>query len=115
MASCRGTRCDSSSATGASRIGSSHARVFIRCFFPDLELDGILGLEARLKRKLAQAAASVGVEGETLPGSKSEDITFAETRHEIERLRRQDAGLFERGGEKQSAYSGEEYRQELRD
>lgn len=96
------------------RIGSSHDRVFIRCFFPDRGLDRVLGLEERLKRKLAQAAASVGVEGETLPGSKSEDVTFAETRDEIERLRRQDAGLFERGGEKQSAYSGEEYRQELR-
>src|SRR5206468_62918 len=32
----------------------------------------------------------------------------------IEALRRQDAGLLERGGEHQSAYSGEEYRQELR-
>lgn len=66
------------------------------------------------ERQGRQASPLLLVEGETLPGSKSEDITFAETRDEIERLRRQDAGLFERGGESQSAYSGEEYRQELR-
>ena len=54
------------------RIGSPHERVFIRCFFPDRGLDRILRLEERLKRKLAQAARSVGVESETLPGSKVE-------------------------------------------
>jgi hypothetical protein len=96
------------------RIGSPHDRVFIRCFLPDRELNRILGLEERLKRKLAQAAHTVGVESETLPGSRVHDVTFAETREEIEALRRQDASLFERGGEHQSAYSGEEYRQELR-
>lgn len=96
------------------RIGSTHDRVFIRCFFPDRGLDRVLRLEERLKRKLAQAAHSVGVEEAPLPGSKSSDVTFAETREEIEALRRQDATLFEQGGEHSSAYSGEEYRQELR-
>ena len=97
------------------RIGSVHERVFIRCFFPELELDRILRLEERLKRKLTQAAKSVGVESETLPGSLLDaDIIFSETRDEIERLRRQDPTLFERGGEGETAYSGEEYRQELR-
>jgi hypothetical protein len=96
------------------RIGSEHDRAYIRCFFPDRGLDRVLRLEERLKRKLAQAAASVGVESETLPGSKVTDVTFAETREEIERLRRQDPTLFEAGGESGTAYSGEEYRQELR-
>jgi hypothetical protein len=97
------------------RIGSPHERVFIRCFFPDRGLDRILRLEERLKRKLTQAAKSVGVESETLPGSKVDtDVIFSETREEIERLRRQDPTLFERGGEGETAYSGEEYRQELR-
>lgn len=96
------------------RIGSPHERVFIRCFFPDRGLDRILRLEERLKRKLAQAAHSVGVEEAPLPGAKVHDITFAETREEIERLRRQDTTIFEQGGERPSAYSGEEYRQELR-
>jgi hypothetical protein len=96
------------------RIGSRHERVFVRCFFPDRQLDEILGLEVRLKRKLAQAAASVGLEAEALPGSKTRDVTFTETREEIEKLRRQDPSIFEQGGEHGDAYSGEEYRQELR-
>lgn len=97
------------------RINSPHDRNFIRCFFPDQELDAILGLEIRLKRKLAQAAASVGVESETLPGSKfHQEVILSETREEIERIRRGEATIFEDGGERGDAYSGEEYRQELR-
>ncbi|MPZ51777.1 MAG: helicase [Acidimicrobiia bacterium] len=96
------------------RIGSRHDRVYIRCFFPTEELDLLLGLEQRLHRKIRQAAASVGVEGEILPGSEVSDITFTETRDEIERLRSEDSSLFEESGERGNAYSGEEYRQELR-
>ena len=52
------------------RIGSAHDEVFLRCFFPDKQLDAVLGLEDRLHRKIAQAARAVGV-GEILPGSGS--------------------------------------------
>lgn len=96
------------------RIGSNHDRVYIRCFFPDRQLDALLGLEERLHRKIKQAASSVGVEDEILPGSKVADITFSETREEIERLAREETDLLETGGEVGSAFSGEEYRQELR-
>ncbi len=95
------------------RIGSPHPEVCIRCVFPDRQLDRLLGLEERLYRKLKTAAASIGVEGEVLPGSAVEEHTFAETREEIERLRAGDTTLFETGGETH-ALSGEEYRQELR-
>ena len=95
------------------RIGSRHSEVFIRCIFPDTRLDDLLGLEERLHRKLTQAAASIGV-GEVLPEQTGSDISFTETREEIERIRREDAGLFERGGTARGALSGEEYRQELR-
>ena len=44
------------------RIGSPHREVFLRTFFPDQQLDAMLNLEERVRRKLAQAAASVGVE-----------------------------------------------------
>jgi len=96
------------------RIGSPHERVFLRCFFPDKQLDELLRLEERLQRKIAQAAASVGVEGEIIPGSKTGEVTFAETRAEILALRQEDARLLELDGEKGDAYSGEAFRQELR-
>jgi superfamily II DNA or RNA helicase len=96
------------------RIGSRHPEVFLRCVFPDRQLDDLLGLEARLHRKIKQAAAAVGVGGEVLPGSRVEEVVFSEARDEIERLRGGDAGIFEQGGSGRQTLSGEEYRQELR-
>ena len=95
------------------RIGSAHSEVFVHCVFPDARLDDLLGLEEHLRRKLTQAAATVGV-GAVLPGQVGVDRDFTETREEIERLRHQEAGLFERGGTRAGALSGEEYRQVLR-
>ncbi len=96
------------------RIGSPHRDVYIRCFFPDERLEALLALEARIRRKLAQAAASVGVEHEVIPGAATSEVVFAETREQIERLRREDPTIFVNAGEDPSAHSGEEYRQELR-
>jgi len=96
------------------RIGSKHREVFVRCIFPDARLDGLLGLEERLNRKIAHAAASVGV-GEVIPDQQRRlDRSFTETRSEIERLRAEDATIFERGGTELGAQSGEEFRAELR-
>ncbi|MFD9778350.1 helicase-related protein [[Kitasatospora] papulosa] len=92
------------------RIGSDHAEVFLRCFFPDQQLERLLGLEERLQRKLKHAAAATGV-GEVLPGFAGRDVNITETRAEINRLRLEDAALFEQGGT--SALSGEEYRRRL--
>jgi superfamily II DNA or RNA helicase len=92
------------------RIGSPHREVFMRCFFPDADLDRILGLEERLQRKLKQAAASVGV-GEVLPGVAAVDRSITETRDQIARLRAEDAAIFEDGGN--AALSGEEFRRML--
>ena len=92
------------------RIGSEHAEVFIRCYFPDQHLEALLGLEERLQRKLKRAAAAVGV-GQVLPGFTGHELTFTEARDEIARLRREEATLFEEGGP--SALSGEEYRRTL--
>ena len=96
------------------RIGSPHEQVYIRCFFPDRELDDLLALEKRIRAKLAQAAASIGVESEVIPDGAYSDLVFTETREQIEALRSEDAGLLENNGEQTNAYSGEEYRQELR-
>ncbi|MDP9331961.1 MAG: phospholipase D-like domain-containing protein [Actinomycetota bacterium] len=95
------------------RIGSLHTEVFLRCVFPDRQLDELLGLEQRLHRKIQQAAKSVGTT-EVLPGGHAEELVFSETREEIDRLREGDASIFERGGTSRGALSGEEFRQELR-
>lgn len=96
------------------RIGSAHRDVYVRCFFPDKRLNDLLDLESRIRRKLMQAAATIGVEHEVIPGAAIGERVFAETRDEIEKLKNEDATIFENGGEDPSAHSGEEYRQELR-
>ena len=96
------------------RIGSLHDHVYIWCFFPDVRLEALLDLESRIRRKVAQAAATVGVEHEVIPGAATSGIVFAETREEIERLKARDATLFVNAGERSGVQSGEAYRQELR-
>ncbi len=96
------------------RIGSPHTEVYLRTFFPDRQLDALLNLEERVRRKLAQAAASVGVEVAPIEHGAAAERSFAETREEIERLHREDASIYEAGGTEGAAQTGEEYRQELR-
>ena len=96
------------------RIGSAHTDVFLTCVFPDRQLDALLHLEDRIRRKLAQAAASVGLDSEILPGVQQVETNFADDVREIRRLRAGDATLFELAGEDPRGHSGEEYRQELR-
>ncbi|MCC6673330.1 MAG: helicase [Planctomycetes bacterium] len=96
------------------RIGSPHPQVFLRTFFPARQLDDLLDLEGRVRSKLAQAAASVGVEDSPIEGGRTGDQAFADSREEIERLERGDASIYEAGGTEGAAQTGEEYRQELR-
>jgi hypothetical protein len=96
------------------RIGSPHSDVWITCIFPDQQIDRMLNLERIIRVKLAQAAASIGLDDEVIPGIQIVDRNFAETAEEIARLRNEDASIFETGGEDVNAHSGEEYRQELR-
>ena len=43
------------------RIGSKHTHVYLRAFFPDDRLDGMLQLQQRINSKIAMARASVGL------------------------------------------------------
>jgi superfamily II DNA or RNA helicase len=95
------------------RIGSRFDDVFLRSFFPDDELEELLGLEERLHRKIRQAARTIGV-GPILAGSEVSDQSFTETREDIERVRIEDVSFFEEAGEAKGVLSGEEYRQALR-
>lgn len=96
------------------RIGSPHEDVYLTCVFPDRQLERLLALEHRIRVKLAQASASIGLESEVIPGITPTDHVFADDLREIARMRAGDASLFENGGETATAHSGEEYRQELR-
>ena len=98
------------------RINSPHERVFLRTFFPDSGLDELLGLEERIVGKLAQAAAAIGLDDLPIDGGdiNAPELVFSETREEIERLYNEDGTIFERGGTKAAAQTGEEYRHALR-
>ncbi len=96
------------------RIGSPHDEVHLTCVFPAGQLEAMLALEERIRRKLAQAAGSIGLDQAVIPDAKKTAHVFADDRERIEALRRGDASIFERGGEEVHAHSGEEYRQELR-
>ncbi|MFB9972301.1 helicase-related protein [Pseudoroseomonas cervicalis] len=96
------------------RIGSLHPRIFLRTVFPADRLDALLALEARILRKLTQAAKSIGVSTLPVDGGEAGEQVFAETRAEIEKLAAEDPTLFEQGGTAAAAQTGEEYRQRLR-
>lgn len=96
------------------RIGSAHDEVHITCIFPDRQLDRLLALEHRIRAKLAQASASIGLDQIVIPGMETAGHVFADERQELEAIRQGDATLFRTGGEDVHAHSGEEYRQELR-
>lgn len=95
------------------RIGSPHDRVFLRTIFPVDRLDRLLNLEQRILNKLALAAASVGVAA-PIEGAAHGTQVFTEARDEIEKLLKEDASLYERGGTVSATQTGEEYRQTLR-
>jgi len=96
------------------RIGSPHDDVYIGCAFPDQQLERLLTIELRVRRKLSQAAATIGVESEVVPEGAVQDVTFTDNTKEIEAIRRGETNLFENAGEDPYAHSGEEYRQILR-
>ena len=96
------------------RIGSHHKSVFLRTIFPDDRLNDLLNLEERVRRKLAHAAASVGVGHAPIEGGASREQVFSESKEEIEKLYNEDSEIYERGGTASAAQTGEEYRQVLR-
>src|SRR5690625_6250957 len=96
------------------RIGSTHKCVYLRCFFPTQELDALLNLEAIFQRKITQAAKSIGVEGQIVPGGPTDgtEQIFNHTKERINEFRAEDASLFE-DDLTTIALSAEEFRQEL--
>jgi hypothetical protein len=93
------------------RIGSHHTEVFLRCIYPDRQLNTLLELEERLRRKLHQAMATFGGTA-PLPGYEDVDRTYADdTRAALDAIQAGDNSLFTTGG---GTVLGEEFRQLLR-
>ena len=102
------------------RIGSPHDIVDMHCFMPDTQLDEYLKLEERLRRKIAQANAGVGVEGVVIPGMDTKSHIFADIDKELDRTSKYIHGLANQDMEviktleEDDTYSGEQFREELR-
>jgi superfamily II DNA or RNA helicase len=96
------------------RLGSKHKSVAIRCMLDD-RLDELLELDQKLRQKVAKAAASIGVDEEVIPGSRTSDpsLVYADDEEEIRRIAEEDSTLFETAGMKGNARSAEQYRREL--
>ena len=94
------------------RIGSPHDRVYLRTLFPTAKLDGLLALETTIRRKLIQAARSIGVEEDVIAGMKAAaERNFAS---QVDRIADGDVSILEEL-EATGALSGEEFRRELAD
>lgn len=96
------------------RIGSPHRFVHLYSFFPGTALDAMLDLEAKLRHKIAQANAAVGTEGAVLPGDRGVEHVFDDAREDIERIAAEDASIIDEKEDELDAFSGERFREELR-
>ena len=96
------------------RVNSPHDEIFPHCIFPEDRLDDLLGLEHRVRQKLTQAARTIGEDGGIFPDMETVDRNYSDKKGDIEALQSEDPDAYEQGGREAAAYSGEEYRQELR-
>ncbi len=96
------------------RVNSPHSSIYPITFFPEDRLDDLLELEHRVRQKLTQASRSIGVSGGVIPDMETLNQNFAERVEDIASIQEGDRDFYEEGGGTAAAYSGEEYRQELR-
>jgi len=89
------------------RIGSQHPYVHLGLYFPGDLLDEMLGLEATLERKLAQANAAVGEHIDVFAKGRARTEVILSDKS----MEKMDELLETRGGS--SAISGEEFRRRL--
>lgn len=97
------------------RINSPHPEIYPFSFFPEDRLDELLELEHRVRRKLTQAARAIGLDSQIIPDMETLEQNFADRVEEIGTIHDEDPEPYERGGTDAAVYSGEEYRQELRE
>ena len=96
------------------RVNSPHSEIYPISFFPEDRLDELLELEHRVRQKLTQAARAVGIDSEVIPDMETLQQNFSDKLEDIESIHSEESDVYQEGGTDAAAYSGEEYRQELR-
>lgn len=98
------------------RLGSPFAgeQVYLYNLFPAGELDEILRLYERLLRKIAHANVSVGMEAPVFEDAAAIERNFADTAEQIRGIAGEDDGILDAAEAQLDAFSGEEFRMELR-
>lgn len=98
------------------RIGSPWAGedVFLFNLFPLGDLDKLLKLYEILLRKITAARFAVGIESPVIDDDDVNDVNFAETKDQIEKIAEEDGEVLRAAENQIDAFSGEEFRMELR-
>jgi len=98
------------------RLNSPFAgqEIYLYNLFPAGELDEVLKLYDRLLRKIAHANISVGMEAPVFEDAAAIERNFADTAEQIRGIAGEDAGILEAAEAQLDAFSGEEFRMELR-
>jgi hypothetical protein len=98
------------------RLGSPFAgqEIYLYNLFPAGELDEILNLYDRLRRKIAYANISVGMEAPVFEDAAAVERNFADTVEQIRGIAGEDGGVLDEAEAQLDAFSGEEFRMELR-
>jgi hypothetical protein len=98
------------------RLGSPFAgeRVYLYNLFPAGELDAILNLYDRLLQKIGHANMSVGMEAPVFEDVAAIEHNFADTVEQIRGIAGEDGGILDAAEARLDAFSGEEFRMELR-
>jgi hypothetical protein len=98
------------------RLGSPFAgqEIYLYNLFPAGELDEILRLYERLLHKIAHANISVGMEAPVFEEAAAIERNFADTAEQIRGIAGEDEGILDAAEAQLDAFSGEEFRMELR-
>lgn len=98
------------------RLGSPFAgrEIYLYNLFPEGELETILHLYDRLLRKIGHANISVGMEAPVFEEAAAVERNFADVREQIEGVAAEDAAFLEQAEARLDAFSGEEFRMDLR-
>jgi len=98
------------------RLNSPFAgqEIYLYNLFPAGQLDEVLGLYERLLRKIAHANVSVGMEAPVFEDAAATERNFADTAEQIRGIAAEDEGILDAAEAHLDAFSGEEFRMELR-